>query len=104
MMLGRFLWLLSGMLMSFGVLGFLTGLVVLPFGVGVAVHAGRSHRSSWPWFMPGLGLGPVVLLSDDVVSEHSPAGAVPVFWVGVALVVLGGVLAVYVSWQRRHST
>ena len=52
MILGTFLWFLSGVLMSFGLVGYFTGLLLLPLGVGLTVYAGRSHRSSWPCFLP----------------------------------------------------
>lgn len=100
-MLAELTWLGSGALISFGIVGFLTGLVLVPFGVALAFVAARTRQAAWPLFLVGLGLGPTVLLSDDAVAAEPPAGAVPAFWVGLALLVAGMGLSVYVGWRTR---
>lgn len=90
---GALKWLLAGALLSFGLVGYFTGLVLVPFGIALAVSAFGSHRPAWPWSIVGLGLGPVVLLSGDVASTDPPSGTVPVFWVSVALLIVGVALS-----------
>jgi hypothetical protein len=88
-------WIAAGALVSFGVVGFLTGLVLVPFGVALAYSAARTGASAWPAFLVGLGLGPIILLAGDLAQEEPPTGAVPVFWAGVALLVVGAVLSAH---------
>lgn len=84
-------WLIAGMLISFGIVGLLTGLLLLPFGITLAIWAARRQRGDgWPAFVIGLGTGPVVLLGGDVVGQgEPPTAAVPAFWIGVACVLVG---------------
>lgn len=85
----------SGALISFGLVGFFTGLLLVPVGVWLATTVRPANRS-WPGLILGLGLGPVALLSDDLTKADPPSMAVPVFWVGLILSVTG---AVGLIWQ-----
>jgi len=94
-------WLGAGALVSFGIVGFLTGLVLLPFGVALAFSAARTRPSAWPWFLVGLGIGPVALLGRDVAGADPATGAVAAYWLGAALVASGVALSVLTN--RRPS-
>lgn len=91
---------LAGALLSFGVVGFFTGLVLVPFGIALTISADHSHRSAWPCDFVGLGTGPIVLLSGDAFAADPPSASVPDFVAGVHLVVAG--LALWSSIGRRH--
>lgn len=93
MVVGPLKWLLAGALVSFGVVGFLTGLILVPFGIALATAAAYTDRMEWPWCIVGLGLGPAVLLGDDAFAAERPSGTVSGFWVGIVLIVSGVVLA-----------
>src|SRR3546814_2751331 len=72
-------WVAAGALISIGVVGFLTGLVLLPFGIILAGSAAGGHERSWPGFVIGLGIGPVALLADDMGDSVPASGVAPAF-------------------------
>jgi hypothetical protein len=96
--------MLSGALIGFGLVGFLTGLVLVPFGVTLAVLLGvrRQWGSGAAWV--GAALGPLVLLYGDLTVPTPPSGVAVGFSIGVGLAVLGSaMLAVQIirrDWRR----
>ena len=96
-------WLLAGALLSFGLVGYLTGLVLVPLGIALATWAAARHGAGRPWSLIGLGLGPVVLLSGDVTAAEPPTGAVPAFSVGVVLMATGVALVGYLGAVGHRS-
>jgi hypothetical protein len=82
-------WLLAGALISSGVVGYLTGLLLVPFGLVLTVCCARWYRSAWPTFLVGLGLGPVTLLIDDLATSDQRWWSVALFSIGLILMALG---------------
>jgi hypothetical protein len=99
MAVGELMWLAAGALISFGLVGFLTGLVLVPFGIALAVSATRAYPRGWSWLEVGAGLGPVALLGDDVTATQPPAGTVGGFWIGTGLLAVGLILSAYLRWR-----
>src|SRR3546814_3686809 len=93
-------WVAAGALISIGVVGVLTGLVLLPFGIILAGSAAGGHELSWPVFVIGLVIGPVALLADDMGDSVPASGGDPAFWVGVAHIVLGTLLSAHALRSR----
>lgn len=106
MAVGELMWLAAGALISFGVVGFLTGLVLVPFGIALAASATRACPRGWSWLVVGLGLGPTVLLGDDVTAAEPPAGTVVGFWIGTGVLSAALMLSALLRWgapdRARH--
>ena len=66
-MVGTSLWAFSGLLLGLGVVGFLTGLLLLPFAAPHAPPAVQGRSNSWAAAV-GAGLGGLLLLWNDVVG------------------------------------
>lgn len=101
------LWLLCGALFSFGIIGFLTGLLLLPFAVALLVHLRRRQMpGSWASLI-GAGVAALTLFWGDVVghpaancvsNDHETAcrasASVPGFFVGIAVIGIGILLGI----------
>lgn len=110
------LWLLCGALLGFGIVGLLTGAVLLPFGLSLLMYLLVSKtRRSWLGLV-GLGLGPVILFRDNLVGFNDQgckvtsggtvcrAGwAVPGFYVGLGCIALGALIGL-VLWASAPAS
>jgi hypothetical protein len=97
------MWFLSGLLVSLGIVGLLTGLPLAVVGLILAArNVAKSLRGLW-LFIVGLGLGAALLTFDDVLKfendqcigeagrgfECPASGAHEIFWAGVILIAVG---------------
>lgn len=112
------LWFVCGALLALGIVGFFTGLLLLPLAVGLLV---RLHRQRVPgrWLvLVGMGAGTLALSWSDVVGhpatrcvmtdvhggfECRPAASVPIFFVGAVLGGAGMVLGIANGVLHRRS-
>lgn len=70
-MVGTTLWAFSGLLLGLGVVGFLTGLLLLPFSLLLMRYLrSKAVPNSWAAVV-GAGLGGLLLLWNDVVGYPS---------------------------------
>ena len=108
------LWLVCGALFGFGIVGFFTGLLLIPFGIALLRHLIRRRAAGWWLMVVGLGLGPIVLFWGDVVGhpdgdcivyargfECRASAAVPAFTVGVLLCAIGLLLGIATTFRAR---
>ena len=110
------LWFACGALLGFGVVGFFTGLVLVPFGIALLVHLWNRRVPGWWLVLVGAGTGPVALFWGDVVGHpEAPckvisggyacraSGAVPGFVAGSALIAAGVLLGLMTTYITRRS-
>lgn len=111
--------MVCGALFGFGIVGFFTGLLLIPFGIALLCYLIRRRIAGWWLMVLGAGLGPLVLFWGDVVGHpdgdcivHSrgfecrASAAVPGFTVGVLLVAIGLLLGIATALlaKRRSDT
>lgn len=118
---GSLAWLAAGTLISVGLIGFFTGLILVLFGLALLVWAFDRKVPDMPAFLVGLGVGPLLLFRDEW-QRYKKSGCIPdtstgmnqgpdcmgvYVWgyrLGLWLVVLGVVLLIAArvrrSWRR----
>ena len=111
------MWFLCGALFGFGLVGFLTGLLLIPFAIALFVYLWNRRVPGWWLALVGAGSGPVVLFWGDVFGYPDggcksvsggyicrASGAVPGFITGLVLVASGvllGALRLFIAGRWR---
>lgn len=110
------LWLVSGVLIGIGIVGFFTGLILAFLGLTLAAYLLSKDAGGRWFFIVGAGVGAAALVLDDVLSygdgscrpspdphsafhECPPGGVREIFWMGVFLAVIG-ITGAVITWRR----